>query len=121
MYELLWFIGGALVYQLLSRMLKIIQIYMFFQEIHVHILMMLKAASHDLDTVVDIKATMMEELDLEEGQMELINSTDKQIVETWRATTIFKLQSFVPNVFKTSVKYHNWDEMKKYLSDVLKK
>jgi len=120
MYELLWFVGGALIYQLLAKMFKIVQVYMFFQEIHVHILMMLEAAAQDLDDIVDIKLTMMEDLCLEEEQIKLLNITDKQIVDTWRATSVFKLQKFVPSMFKDTVEYGNWDEMKKYLADVLK-
>ena len=120
MYELLWFIGGALIYQLLAKMFKIVQVYMFFQEIHMHILMMLDAAAQDLDDIVNIKLTMMEDLCLEEEQIKLLNITDKQIVDTWRATSVFKLQKFVPNMFKDAVEYGNWDEMKKYLADVSK-
>ena len=120
MYELLWFVGGALTYQLLAKMLKIVQVYMFFQEIHIHMLMMLKAVAQDLDTVMDLKATAMEELDLEEDQAVLLKKTDRQIIDTWRATAVFKLQKFVPGLFKTAVEYDNWDEMKEYLADVLK-
>ena len=53
MYELLWFIGGAITYQLLSRILKVAQLYIFFQEVHMHALLMLDAAAQDIETAQD--------------------------------------------------------------------
>jgi len=45
MAELLWFLGGALVYQMLIKVLRISQLYVLFQEIHAHTLLMLDSAS----------------------------------------------------------------------------
>ena len=120
MTEFLWFVGGAVAYQVLSRLLRVSQLYMLFQEIHAHALMMLDAASQDLDTAVDLKLEMMEEASLEQGQIELINSEDSRAVESWRATAILKMQMLIPGIFKSAIKYNNWDEMKKYLRSILK-
>ena len=120
MAEFLWFIGGAIVYQLLIKILRISQLYMFFQEIHVHALMMLDAASQDLETAVQLKAELLEDSGLEETETVLIADSDEQAVKTWKTTAIIKMQAFVPEVFKPSIKYNNWNEMKNYLRDIIK-
>jgi len=121
MYELMWFVGGALTYQLLTKILRIMQIFMFFQEIHVHMLMMLESVSQDLDEAMDFKSEMMKESALEKEEVKLITIADKQIIETWRALAVFKMQNFIPGAFKKEVKYDNWNELQKYLSDTIKK
>jgi len=120
MAELLWFLGGALVYQMLIKVLRISQLYVLFQEIHAHTLLMLDSASQDLETAVQLKMETLEASAVEQDQVKLINHADKQAVETWRTTTVIKIQQFVPNVFKSAIKYDNWNEMKKYLRDILK-
>lgn len=120
MHELLWFVGGALTYQLLVRILRIVQIYMFFLEIHTHMLIMLDAASQDLDTAVSLKKDLIQESGLEQEQTKLITIADEQAIDIWRATTVLKIQKFIPNAFKSTLKYENWDELKKYLNEILK-
>lgn len=120
MVEFLWFVGGAAVYQLLTRILRITQLYMFFQEIHVHTLMMLDAASQDLETAIQLKAELLEDSDLEQVDINFVKHADEQAIETWRTTTIIKMQTYIPGVFKSAVKYDSWNEMKKYLRDIIK-
>jgi poly-gamma-glutamate capsule biosynthesis protein CapA/YwtB (metallophosphatase superfamily) len=120
MTELLWFVGGALTYQILIKILGISQIYVFFQEVHAHMLMMLDAAAQDLDTAVELKADMLEEAHMEREQIDFIKNSDEQAVEIWKTTTVFKIQKFIPSTLKSAIRYDNWDEMQKYLRDILK-
>jgi len=120
MAELLWFLGGAAAYQILTKVLRISQLYMFFQEVHAHTLIMLESASQDLESAVQLKMEMLEASNVEQDQIKLINHADNQAVETWRTMTIVKIQRFIPKVFKDAIKYDNWKEMKKYLHDILK-
>ena len=120
MYELLWFVGGALAYQFLTKTLKIAQLYMFFLEVHTHMLLMLEAASQDLEAAVDLKKELFEESGIEQDQITLINNADKQAVVTWRTTTVFKIQKFIPSSFRPAIEYNNWNELEKYLSSILK-
>jgi hypothetical protein len=121
MYELMWFVGGALIYQLLAKTLKVAQIYMFFQEIHIHALMMLEAASQDLDAARELKAQLINESELEKEQVDLINTADEQAIETWRVSAVFKIQHFIPGAFRDTIKYDTWDGLKKHLKNTLKK
>jgi hypothetical protein len=121
MYELLWFVGGALTYQLLAKMLKVTQIYMFFQEIHVHMLMMLDAASQDIEAAIDLKKQLIQDSMIGEEEVKLINLADERAIEAWRLSAILKIQSFIPGTFKDAVQYNNWDELKKYLNSIMKK
>jgi hypothetical protein len=120
MIEFLWFAGGAVVYQLLIKLLRITQLYMFFQEIHVHALMMLDAASQDLETAVQLKSELLEESSLEEEDLAIIFDSDEQAIKTWKTTAIVKMHAFIPNAFKSSIKYDDWNGMKKYLRDIIK-
>ena len=118
MYELIWFVGGALTYQFLSRILKITQLYLFFQEIHVHALLMLKAASEDLETAMEIKSNLVKECDLKEKEIELIGLADKEAIKLWKQSVVVNLQQCVPSAFKTSIQYSTWAGLTRYLKKV---
>jgi len=120
MVELLWFLGGAVTYQLLAKLLRIAQIYVFFQEIHAHILIMLDAASKDLETAVELKKELIQDCDLEEGEAELIISADTRAINTWKVTAIYNILKNVPAAFKSTVNYDNWNQMQNYLNKILK-
>ena len=120
MVEFLWFVGGAIAYQLLAKLLRVSQLYIFFQEVHVHALLMLDAASQDLETAVQLKTELLEESSLEKEDIALILGTDEQAVNAWKAAAIVNMQTFIPSLFKPSIKYNNWREMKNYLRDIIK-
>tara|TARA_R110000824_G_scaffold1643_7_gene8165 strand:+ start:809 stop:1174 length:366 start_codon:yes stop_codon:yes gene_type:complete len=121
MYELLWFIGGAITYQLLSRILKVAQLYIFFQEVHMHALLMLDAAAQDIETAQEIKASLIKECDLEKGDAELIDLADRESIRLWKTTTVIKLQRAIPNAFKTEMQYNTWAELENYLKQIKKR
>ena len=120
MAEFLWFTGGALVCQILIKILRISQLYMFFQEIHAHSLLMLEAASQDLETAAQLKAELLEDSELEQADISFVRKADEQAIDTWKTTSVVKLQMYVPDAFKQTIKYDSWDEMKKYLRDIIK-
>ena len=121
MYELLWFVGGALTYQILARILRVTQLYLFFQEIHVHALLMLEAVSEDLETAKEIKSSLVKECDLQEKEVELINVADEEAIKLWKQSAIVKVQRYVPNIFKPAISYDSWNGLKKYLKEIKKR
>jgi len=121
MYELLWFIGGALTYQILARMLRIAQLYLFFQEIHVHALLMLEAISEDLETAKELKFSLAKECNLQEKEVELINLADEEAIKLWQQSVVIKVQQYVPSAFKPAIQYDTWNGLKRYLKDIKKR
>lgn len=120
MYELLWFLCGAITYQSLAKLLKIVQIYLFFQEVHAHTLIMLDAASKDLETAIELKKELIQDCSLEEGEVELITTADMYAIDVWKTTAIYKIRKHIPGAFKDTADYDNWSEMQSYLSKILK-
>ena len=100
MVEFLWFAAGAIAYQLLAKLIRVSQLYIFFQEVHVHTLLMLDAASQDLETAVQLKTELLEESSLEKEDIALILGSDEQAIDSWKAAAIANMQTFVPSLFK---------------------
>ena len=63
------------------------QLYIFFQEVHMHALLMLDAAAQDIETAQEIKASLIKECDLEKGDAELIDLADRESIRLWKTTT----------------------------------
>lgn len=121
MYEFMWFLGGALIYQFLAKLFRVTQLYLLFQEIHLHIIMMLQAASCDLEAARDLKSASLEESEFSDKERKTIKEIDDLAITNWKESATRKIYNHVPSAFKHIVHYDSWDGMNKYLNDVTKK
>tara|TARA_R110000824_G_scaffold150209_7_gene320758 strand:+ start:1348 stop:1710 length:363 start_codon:yes stop_codon:yes gene_type:complete len=120
MYELLWFVGGALTYKVLAKLLRLIQLYLFFQEIHMHMLIMLEAISKDLESACEIKSFLLKDSEFPEDEVDKISGIDQLAILAWKENTVKKLQKFSPGPFKHVMQYNSWSELEKYLDEIRK-
>ena len=120
MYELLWCLGGALTYKILAKLFRLTQLYLFFQELHLHILIMLQAAAHDLDAAREMKTSMLEATEFLGEDAEKIDEMDKEAIIGWKEGAAKKLQAFIPGPFKTTIQYNSWNGLIKYMNDIKK-
>jgi len=116
MYEFFWFLGGAILYATLYRVLKIAKFYLFFNEIHLYILMMLEATSQYLEVANTIQSELLEDSDISEEEVKEIKLAGKQMILVWKETAVHKVKNCLPPAFKHSVKYQSWDSMINYLN-----
>jgi len=121
MYELLWFVGGALLYKFLSKLLKVYQAFILFQETQIQTIAMLVAAAEDLKHAIDAKQKALEKTDLTEEELKDIKSTDASALMLWKEISVKKLIIHTPSYFKGLVQFQTWNECVNYFNSTIEK
>ena len=120
MYELLWFVGGALAYKSLSKLLKLYQLFALFQETQLNSIAMLKAVSEDVGSVLTIKHELLKEAEVPEEEREQVKQIDDMAQKIWQEASVKHIIKCTPSCFKSTVKFTNWNESVKYFDEITK-
>ena len=99
MYELLWFIGGALAYKSLSKLLKLYQLFALFQETQLNSIAMLKAVSEDVGSVLTIKHELLKEAEVPEEEREQVKQIDDMAQKIWQEASVKRKPSLPTLLF----------------------
>jgi hypothetical protein len=118
MYELLWFFGGALLYKLLAKLLRLYQLFAFFQDVQLQVLAMLKAASKDISTAIEIKHELLKTTDMSLEDQEQLKQLDDVTHAVWKEASIAHLIKCVPTPFKSTIKFNSWNDSVKYFNEM---
>jgi len=121
MYEFLWFLSGAILYKFLSKLLGIYQLSILFQEIQLHVIAMLIAASQDLEGASSIKQELLAETDIPSEELEGLKLVDDSIVNAWKKASMSNLQRVTPKSFQSLVGFETWEEAVDYYNQSVKK
>ena len=107
MHELLWFLGGALFYKIISHLLNVGHSVLFMQEVQVRALLILMTAVQDVAFMKKIKYDTMRE-SLPEKEVEKTKQIDEQAFESWKASTLNKLQNNLPPSLQRRSFFISW-------------
>ena len=108
MYELMWFLGGALLYSLFSSILSIGHSILFFQKIQMQGLKLLGNAAQDLSFLKTLKYKTLKESNVTEEQIKVYQEVDEYMFQQWTTATIENVNSTVPPSLKKYFVYKNW-------------
>ena len=119
MYELLWFLSGAVLYAILSKLILIGQAVMFIREIQAHSLIYLISTEEDISFFRSLKYDNFEETGLSEDEINVLMKIDQATIEMWKKTAIAKFNNPLPPQFK-GLKIKNWEEATKLVKSFTK-
>tara|TARA_B100000131_G_C17950649_1_gene546305 strand:+ start:369 stop:746 length:378 start_codon:yes stop_codon:yes gene_type:complete len=115
MYELVWFIGGAFTYRLLSRLLALTQAAMVFKNIEANILVILASLAEDMSYIKNLRYKSMQEANVDIEHIKKNRASDEEFFEAWKASCIRNIHTSVPNYIKPS--FSSWSEGMDIISD----
>ena len=121
MYELLWFLGGALLYKTFSKLLNLTHGVAFFEKAHVQSLKILGMATEDLIFIRAIKYIDLQKMDVDTEQIKKYKMLDEQALKQWKISTLNRLNSAVPEPLKGRYAHESWDAALRSLDEVFKK
>tara|TARA_Y100000593_G_scaffold55305_1_gene103536 strand:- start:2327 stop:2686 length:360 start_codon:yes stop_codon:yes gene_type:complete len=117
MYEAMWFLGGAALYQLFSALLRYSQLALFAQELIVSCLSLLAKLHEDAAFIQQLKHKMLHDSDISEDKMKLIKEADERSLRNWRISVISHFLMTFPRSFRGLVKFSNWRQAMAYLQN----
>ena len=111
MTEFLWFIGGAFVYSLLSRLLRISYTAHLIREIQINVIQLLGSAVQDVAFIHALKYKLMSEAEFPEEYINTEKKVDEEDYTSWKSEVVQKLHSSVSPVISASLSFKNWEEL----------
>jgi len=108
MYEFVWFLGGALTYKILSKLLGIGQITIVFQSLQYSVLKLLATVAEDVSYIKALKHKTMMESNLDQSIINNNKIEDIRFFDEWKDNCISNIHSSVPSYIKLS--FENWKE-----------
>tara|TARA_R110000824_G_scaffold67377_8_gene174593 strand:+ start:35271 stop:35657 length:387 start_codon:yes stop_codon:yes gene_type:complete len=114
MYELIWFIGGAVIYKFLARVFALTQTAAVFKNIEYNILLLLATVTEDMSYIKSLKYKIMRESNLNPEQIKKNRMVDEEFFEAWKSSCIRNIQTSVPNYIELS--FGSWKEGMSMLS-----
>ena len=118
MYELFWFVGGALTYRFLSRVFALTQAIRVFEHLQLNILFFLGTALEDISYIKNLKYKTMLDSDVHPEDIKLSQMRDEEFFESWKSSCIVNIHKSAPNYFKPSFK--DWGEAMALLDEYYK-
>ena len=118
--EALWFFGGALTFQILSRLFKAGQLVRLSQETVASLLVLAEGADVDMRKAMEIKYKKLTDSGIKDEELELIKEIDANALSSWRNAVIFKFKSGVPMPLRGTLKFEDWDSAMNFMKKNIK-
>ena len=119
MYEFSWFVGGALVYKILSVFLGLSQITNVIHQLQINVIKFLGTTLEDVAYIKALKYKTMKESNVDSSQNKKAKLQDEEFFEEWKKSCIVNINNSVPNYIKLS--FNNWDEVMAILAEVYRR
>ena len=121
MNEFLWFILGVFSYRIVSGIFQYGQLAVLFEDQLHHILKLLDILSKDLDNSLEMKYSIMKDAGVHREEIKIIQDSDEKLLKIWRETTIARIITHWPGLYKKLIQFNNWREAMKQLRNAKKK
>tara|TARA_R100000008_G_scaffold76199_2_gene55927 strand:+ start:92 stop:451 length:360 start_codon:yes stop_codon:yes gene_type:complete len=117
MYEAMWFLSGAALYQIFSALLRYSQLALFAQELVVSCLSLLVKLHEDAAFLQQLKYKALKDSNISEDKMRLIKEADERSLRNWRISVITHFLMAFPRSFRGLIKFSNWKQAMAYLQN----
>jgi len=114
----LWFLGGAITYSVMAKLLQYVQLVKFVDEMTTQILKLLGCVAEDVAFAKALKFRALENSDFTEEQIDSIKEVDEMAFVNWKGTTIIKMIEVYPKQLRHLLPFYDWDSAMKALTDI---
>jgi len=120
MAEFLWFIGGALVYKVLSKLLRVGHTAHLIKELQLNVIKFLASAVQDVAFIHALKYKLMNEAKISEEKILNEKKIDDEDFSLWKKDVIKRLHSSVSPLIASNLSFKNWQDLVNILDEYYK-
>jgi len=117
-FVVLGFAAGIFVSVWLSRILEVVHMWRFCQEIIAHCLLMCTKIMEDIAFLSEVKRKHMRESDFTDEQIQKFEEVDSRVLTNWKNSVILSLLSAAPPRFRSLMPFTNWKEAIRFLDEL---
>jgi|TARA_R110000824_G_scaffold234041_2_gene422498 hypothetical protein len=113
----LWFFGGALCYRGFSVLLGNAYGLLIAQDSIDQALKLLFSSEASFKAILNLKYEALRKTDNPYEEIDKIKEIDNIVLSTWKSFAITNLVYSCPKYYRSSIKFRNWEQAKKYFTD----
>ena len=122
MWELIWFLLGAVAYKSLSALVGLSQKTKFIEDIRYSAFILIGRAFEELLKIHAIKYNFLStDPVVSPEQVKVLRNEDEAFLVQWKKNAIRNLNDSVPPLYKDSIDLKDWDNLMSILTDVHEK
>ena len=112
--DALWFFGGALAFQILSRLFRAGQLVKMSIEVGAALMVLISTVHDDVENALNLKHKNLES-SVKDEDLKLLKEVDVAALQVWREAMIFKFKSALPTPIKDVFAFKDWDEAMRFM------
>ena len=117
-FVVLGFTLGAFVSVFLTRLLEVVHMWRFTQEVVAHCLLMCVKIMEDIAFLSEVKRKHMHEAKFTPQQIQRFEEVDQRTLTNWKESVILSLVGAAPPRFRSFMPFTTWKEATQFLSEV---
>jgi len=116
MWELFWFVLGALIYSFLSLAMRVSDKAEFVKDIKIIAFKLICSAFEDLVYARSLKyKAILDDEFFDEEKLKILKNEDEGYILRWKKETVINLQQSVPTLYKNSLDVESWESLMSFL------
>lgn len=120
MEEALWFFGGALAFQILSRLFRAGQLVKMSIEVGASLMVLVSTVHDDVENSLNLKHKNLEDI-IKDEDLKLLKEVDIAALQVWRETIVFKFKSALPAPVKDIFAFQDWNGAMRFMRKYTRK
>jgi len=117
----IWFFGGAVAYQMLSKLFEHYQAVKHATETALYTLRLCAVIVHDVEFIRVLKYKHLLETGVKDDQIQLIKDIDQQTIDNWKRSVITKFKQTLPPSVQSIFNFSDWAGAMKMLDSTFKR
>jgi len=118
--EALWFFGGALTFQILSRLFRASQLVKMSIEVGASLMVLVSSVHDDVENAVNLKHKNMEN-SVKDEDLKLLKEVDSAALQVWRESIIYKFKSALPKPVSDIFAFQDWNGAMRFMRKYTRK
>ena len=119
-FVVLGFAAGIFTSFYLTRLFEVVHMWRLLREVIAHLLLMCLSIVEDVEFLKELKKKHMHETGFTPKQIRKFEEVDDRTLTNWKNTVILSLVTKVPQNFRTTMPFSNWNEAMVFLRSELR-
>ena len=115
MVEFLWFLGGAISFQLLSKLLRLGHSSLLLQDLQVNVMKFLVSVVEEISFIHSLKYKIMRKAEVSEREIKAMKLLDQHEYDLWKSESVKKINKSVSPMLSSNLSIKSWENIINYL------
>tara|TARA_R110000824_G_scaffold68140_1_gene176408 strand:+ start:739 stop:1113 length:375 start_codon:yes stop_codon:yes gene_type:complete len=115
MVEFLWFLGGAISFQLLSKLLRLGHSSLLLQDLQVNVMKFLVSVVEEISFIHSLKYKIMRKAEVSEREIKAMKLLDQHEYDLWKSEIVKKINKSVSPMLSSNLSIKSWENIINYL------